>query len=87
MQYNEIMLDDFLTGRYLDKKQALHVLTTMGIAWTDRQIALTAEPDATGRRLWPWFLDDKGTLRIDEGFIRETFRRKQAEALNFWNPK
>jgi len=74
----------FLTGRYVDKGEALDILSTMNIKWSRRQIDWTAEPDATGARRWPWFLDDKGILRIDEGFILRQFEAKQLAALEAW---
>lgn len=77
-------MQDTLTGKYLDKKQALEVLASMGVEWSRRQIDWTAEPDSEGRRKWPWFVDDKGTLRIDEGFIRNQFFQKQQKALQKW---
>jgi len=77
-------LEDFLTGRYVDKSEALDILSTMNVNWTRRQIDWTAEPDAQGNRRWPWFLDDKGILRIDEGFIHQQFESKQLAALEAW---
>jgi hypothetical protein len=73
-----------LTGRYLTKVEALDVLRSMHILWTKRQIDWTAEPDADGRRKWPWFLDAKGVLRIDEGFVRDQFEQRQIKALQEW---
>jgi len=73
-----------LTGRYMDKKEALHLLASMNVNWTQRQIDWTAEPDAEGNRKWPWFLDAKGLLRIDEGFIRAQFENRQIQALKKW---
>jgi hypothetical protein len=78
-------MTEYLTGRYVDKKQALEILAAMNVNWTRRQIDWTAEPDAHGRRKWPWFLDDKNVLRIDEGFIRAQFQNKQMEALRDWS--
>ena len=78
-------MSDYLTGRYVDKAGALEVLRSMNVTWTKRQIAWTAEPDAEGNRKWPWFLDAKGVLRIDEGFIRAQFQQKQINALHHWN--
>lgn len=77
-------MKDGLSGRYVDKKQALEVLSSIGVEWTQRQIDWTAEPDHEGRRKWPWFVDDKGILRIDEGFIRQQFFQKQQKALEQW---
>jgi hypothetical protein len=74
-----------LTGRYIDKHDALVLLESMSIRWTKRQIDWTAEPDANGDRKWPWFLDAKGVLRIDEGFVRAQFEEKQIKALQRWN--
>lgn len=73
-----------MTGNYVTKKQALELLSSMGIDWNNRQIDLTAEPDVNGQRQWPWFLDDKGILRIDAGFIRAHFQEMQARALQEW---
>lgn len=78
-------MEETLTGRYVDKAGALKLLHSMNIQWTRRQIDWTAEPDAEGKRKWPWFIDDKGILRIDEGFIREQFYRKQIKALQDWS--
>ena len=77
-------MSTFLTGRYVDKNAALKMLAQMNIHWTKRQIDWTAEPDDDGRRRWPWFLDTKGVLRIDEGFIHAQFRGKQLKALQKW---
>jgi hypothetical protein len=74
-----------LTGKYVTKAEALDVLKSMHIHWTKRQIDWTAEPDAAGRRKWPWFLDAKGILRIDEGFVRDQFEQRQIKALQEWN--
>jgi hypothetical protein len=73
-----------LTGRYVDKRGALQLLQSMNISWTKRQIDWTAKPDATGHRKWPWFLDTKGILRIDEGFILSQFQNEQKKALQQW---
>lgn len=77
-------MDEYLTGKYVDKKQALSLLESMNVNWTQRQIDWTAEPDAEGQRKWPWFLDAKGVLRIDDGFIRAQFENKQIQALKKW---
>ncbi|MDJ0683481.1 MAG: hypothetical protein QNJ84_02155 [Alphaproteobacteria bacterium] len=77
-------LSAYLTGRYVDKAEALEILAGMNVRWTRRQIDWTAEPDASGARRWPWFLDDKGILRIDEGFIHRQFEAKQLAALSAW---
>ena len=74
----------YLTGKYVDKVEALEILGRMNVHWTRRQIDWTAEPDANGVRRWPWFLDDKGILRIDEGFIHRQFEAKQLAALEAW---
>lgn len=77
-------MEPFLTGRYVDKRGALDVLASMSVCWSKRQIDWTAEPDAQGDRKWPWFLDAKGVLRIDEGFIRAQFVDEQRKALLAW---
>lgn len=77
-------MSNYLSGKYVDKQGALALLQSMNIEWTKRQIDWTAEPDETGHRKWPWFLDDKGVLRIDEGFIRVQFHNKQVAALKKW---
>lgn len=73
-----------LNGKYVDKKQALRLLESMNVRWSKRQIDWTAEPDHQGNRKWPWFLDAKGVLRIDEGFIRAQFVNRQMKALQQW---
>jgi hypothetical protein len=73
-----------LTGRYVDKHGALDLLHSMDVFWTKRQIDWTAEPDVNGHRKWPWFLDAKGVLRIDEGFILAQFHNEQRKALLRW---
>ena len=77
-------MQECLSGKYVDKSGALELLASMNIHWTRRQIDWTAEPDANGRRRWPWFLDAKGILRIDEGFVRAQFEQKQQKALKQW---
>lgn len=78
-------MSGFLTGRYVDKEGALQLLASMNINWTKRQIDWTAEPDAEGKRKWPWFKDPaNGRLLIDEGFIRHQYQRKQMQSLNSW---
>lgn len=74
-----------LSGKYVDKQAALDVLHDMNVSWTKRQIDWTAEPDINGHRKWPWFLDAKGVLRIDEGFIRAQFEDAQKKALHEWS--
>jgi hypothetical protein len=78
-------MERYLTGRYVDKEGAIEVLRSMNVNWTKRQIDWTAEPNAQGLRKWPWFLDAKGVLRIDEGFIRWQFTEQQIKALQQWN--
>lgn len=77
-------MSSYLTERYVDKKGALKLLTAMNVHWSQRQIDWTAEPDSEGQRKWPWFLDTKGVLRIDEGFISAQFRESQQKALKKW---
>jgi len=79
-------MESYLTGRYVDKAGALEVLRAMNVNWTKRQIDWTAEPDVEGNRKWPWFLDAKGVLRIDEGFVKAQFEQRQIKALQQWNP-
>ena len=73
-----------LKGRYVTKQEALALLASLNVNWTRRQVDWTAEPDPDGHRRWPWFLDDKGVLRIDAGFIHSQFHAKQREALRLW---
>ena len=77
-------MDNDLTGKYVNKREALEILASMNVHWTQRQIDWTAEPDVDGNRKWPWFRDDKGSLRIDEGFIRAQFHNRQMKALQKW---
>lgn len=74
----------YLSGQYVTKGEALEFLRGINVNWTKRQIDWTAEPDADGHRRWPWFLDDKGTLRIDVGFVHNQFETRQREALRLW---
>lgn len=85
MTFEEGTVRECLTGKYVTKAEALELLRSMHIHWTKRQIDWTAEPNADGRRKWPWFLDAKGVLRIDEGFVRDQFEQKQIKALQEWN--
>lgn len=85
--FGKASMEVALTGRYVTKAEALDVLRDMNVSWSKRQIDWTAEPDAAGRRKWPWFLDSKGVLRIDEGFIRAQFEQRQIKALQEWNPE
>tara|TARA_R110002124_G_scaffold183401_4_gene350806 strand:+ start:31428 stop:31718 length:291 start_codon:yes stop_codon:yes gene_type:complete len=84
--FGKAAMEIALTGRYVTKAEALELLRGMNVVWSQRQIDWTAEPDATGQRKWPWFLDVKGVLRIDEGFIRAQFAQRQIKALQEWNP-
>ena len=78
-------MKSYLTGRYVDKKGALQLLSSMNIEWTQRQIDWTAEPDHEGTRKWPWFKDpSNGRLLIDEGFIRHQYQHHQMQSLNRW---
>lgn len=79
-----LALPTCLEGRYVNKAEALALLERINVNWTQRQIDWTAEPDPDGHRRWPWFLDDKGVLRIDAGFIHRHFQAKQFEALRLW---
>lgn len=74
-----------LTGKYVDKRGALELLGSMNLHWTQRQIDWTAEPDAQGRRKWPWFKDPaSGKLLIDSGFLIEQYRERQIKSLKDW---
>lgn len=78
-------MQNFLTGKYVDKEGALALLASMNINWTKRQIDWTAEPNHEGKRKWPWFKDpSNGRLLIDEGFIRYQYKRNQTQSLNKW---
>lgn len=78
-------MNQYLTGRYVDKEGALELLRSMNIAWTRRQIDWTAEPNGAGERKWPWFKDPaNGRLLIDEGFIRHQYRSSQMQSLQKW---
>lgn len=80
-------MSGYLSGKYVDKDGALKLLASMNIHWSKRQIDWTAEPDAEGRRKWPWFKDPaNGRLLIDEGFILHQYRQRQIKSLQDWAP-
>jgi hypothetical protein len=55
---------------YINLEQARHVLAEMGVKLSSRQIKRAAEPDATGKRKLPFFLDPiENKLTIEKGTL------------------
>lgn len=68
---------------YIGLNQARQVLSEMGVDLSDRQIKRAAEPDATGKRKLPFFVDPiEGKLKIEKGTLVEIYRRCQVDAEN-----
>lgn len=68
---------------YINLEQAREVLGEMGVSLTRRQMKRSAEPDATGRRKLPFFVDPiEGTLKIEKGSLVRIYRQAQADAEN-----
>lgn len=68
---------------YIDLNQARGVLSEMGVDVSERQIRRAAEPDATGRRRLPFFVDPiDGCLKIEKEALMQVYFNRQAEAKN-----
>ena len=68
---------------YIGLNQARQVLSEMGVDLNDRQIKRAAEPDASGKRKLPFFVDPiEGKLKIEKGTLVEIYRRCQVDAEN-----
>jgi hypothetical protein len=67
--------------RYIDLEQARAALAEIGIELTSKQLKRAADPDATGRRKLPFFVDpiDK-RLKIERGTLLEIYTGCQVQA-------
>jgi len=68
---------------YIGLDQARKVLSEMGVDLNERQIKRAAEPDASGKRKLPFFIDPiEGKLKIEKGTLVDIYRRAQVDAEN-----
>ena len=71
------------TPQYIGLEQAQQVLADMGVELNDRQIKRAAEPDASGRRKLPFFVDPiEKKLKIEKGTLVRIYRQLQMDAEN-----
>jgi len=68
---------------YIGLEEARATLAEIGIELTVKQLKRAADPDATGRRKLPFFVDpiDK-RLKIERGTLLEIYTRCQVQAEN-----
>ena len=72
---------------YINLKQAQEVLSEMGVSLNERQIKRAAEPDASGNRKLPFFVDPiEGKLKIEKGTLVNIYRKLQIDAENGVKP-
>jgi hypothetical protein len=68
---------------FIGLDEARAVLAEIGIELTSKQIKRAADPDATGRRKLPFFVDPiEGRLKIERGTLLEIYTRCQVQAEN-----
>lgn len=68
---------------YIGLNQARQVLAEMGVELSDRQIKRAAEPNATGKRKLPFFVDPiERKLKIEKGTLVNIYRQAQIDAEN-----
>jgi len=66
---------------YISLNQAQQVLSNMGVELNVRQMKRAAEPDASGKRKLPFFIDPiDGRLKIEKESLVNAYRRAQIEA-------
>lgn len=66
---------------YISLDEARQALAEIGINFTLKQIKRAADPDASGRRKLPFFVDPiDGRLKIERGTLLEIYMRCQVEA-------
>ena len=66
---------------YISLNQAQQVLSDMGVELNVRQMKRAAEPDASGKRKLPFFIDPiDGRLKIEKESLVNAYRRAQIEA-------
>ena len=68
---------------YLDLNGVRKTLSEIGLELSERQIKRAAEPNASGRRKLPFFIDpiDK-RLKIEKGALLEVYNTCQTDAKN-----
>ncbi len=68
---------------YIDLTEARQVLSSMGIEFNERQMKRAADPDASGKRKLPFFIDPiDGRLKIERQTLINVYRKRQLEAEN-----
>ena len=68
---------------YIGLEQARQVLAEMGVELSHRQIKRAADPDASGIRKLPFFVDPiEGKLKIEKGTLIRIYREAQIQAEN-----
>ncbi len=66
---------------YIDLPEACEVLQDMGIRLTEKQVRRAAEPDASGNRKLPFFVDPiDGRLKIDRNTLLTIYLSRQVAA-------
>ncbi len=66
---------------YIDLPEACVVLEEMGIRLTEKQVRRAAEPDASGNRKLPFFVDPiDGRLKIDRNTLVAIYLSRQVAA-------
>lgn len=71
------------TPHYIDLTEARQVLSEMGIEFNERQMKRAADPDASGARKLPFFIDPiDGRLKIERQTLVGIYRKRQLEAEN-----
>ncbi len=68
---------------YIDLTEARQVLSSMGIEFNERQMKRAADPDASGKRKLPFFIDPiDGRLKIERQTLINVYRKRQMDAEN-----
>lgn len=66
---------------YIGLSQARQVLSEMGVDLSERQIKRAAEPNASGERKLPFFIDPiDGRLKIEKEALMRVYFNRQSEA-------
>ncbi|WP_422021741.1 hypothetical protein [Pyruvatibacter mobilis] len=66
---------------YVDLPEACKVLEDMGICLSEKQVKRAAEPDASGNRKLPFFVDPiDGRLKIDRNTLVTIYLSRQVAA-------
>ncbi|MDW3098625.1 MAG: hypothetical protein R8J41_11055 [Alphaproteobacteria bacterium] len=68
---------------YIAIPEACDVLEEIGVKLSERQIKRAAEPDASGNRKLPFFVDPiDGRLKIDKNTLISIYLQRQVAAEN-----